>query len=48
MANRGLNLLANDEDRAALADEPEHLGPEVALVVVAFALAGTGVGLTRR
>jgi len=33
------NLLANDDVRAALADEPEKLGPEVPVVVESLTLA---------
>jgi hypothetical protein len=39
------NLLANDDWRAALADEPAELRPEVALVVGASLLSGVGEGL---
>jgi hypothetical protein len=38
-ANRALNLLSKDDCRAALADEVEHGWPEVAVVLVPFALA---------
>jgi len=40
------NLLSKDDWRAALADEPEPLGPEVPLVCGAAALAGDREGLT--
>jgi hypothetical protein len=40
MANRGANLLAKDDDRAALADEPEPLRPQVPGVGGSFLLAG--------
>ncbi len=36
--NRTRNLLAKDDARAALADEPEHVGPEMTLVAGAFPL----------
>jgi hypothetical protein len=39
------HLLANDRDRAALADEPEEVRPEVPFVGMAFALAGRREGL---
>ena len=39
MPNSAFNLLANNALRPALADEPEHLGPEVPFVGVALALA---------
>jgi len=37
--NRACNLLTNDAVRAALADEPEHLRPQVPFVARAFPLA---------
>jgi len=37
--NRACNLLANNPQRAALADEAVEFGPEVAGVLEAFALA---------
>jgi hypothetical protein len=37
-AVRGSNLLAKDDVRAALADEPEELGPQMAFVALAAAL----------
>jgi hypothetical protein len=40
------NLLAKDDVRAALSDEAEPLGPEVALVVESSALACGAEGLT--
>jgi hypothetical protein len=42
---RRADLLANNDCRAALADEPEELGPEVALVCGATLGAGDGEGL---
>jgi hypothetical protein len=45
-AVRARNLLSKDDWRAALSDETEPLGPEVALVVNAFASAGDREGLT--
>lgn len=39
VANRAFNLLAKDALRAALADEPEHVGPEVPLVGLRLPLA---------
>lgn len=47
MPNRAFNLLANDAVRATLADEPEPCGPQVPLVIDAFALAGCRERLTR-
>lgn len=44
-AVRARNLLSKDDRRAALADEVEADGPEVALVVFASALAGGREGL---
>lgn len=44
-ASPARNLLSKDDCRAALADEAEPLGPEVALVVEAEALTGAGEGL---
>ena len=41
------NLLAKENWRAALADEPKEHGPEVSIVGFAFALAGGTEGLTR-
>jgi len=38
--NCALNLLAKADDRAALCDEPEPLGPEVTRVRLAVAFAG--------
>lgn len=43
--NRSFNLLTKDALRATLADEPEHMRPEVSLVGVAFLLARRRVGL---
>ena len=45
-ASPARNLFAKDDWRAALADEAEPLGPEVALVVEAAAGTGAGEGLT--
>jgi hypothetical protein len=39
------NLLSKDDRRAALADETEPVGPEVARVVESTPLAGAGEGL---
>jgi hypothetical protein len=47
VANRVCNLLAKDAVRAALADEAEEMGPEVARIVVAFLLARNRVALAR-
>jgi hypothetical protein len=44
-ASRACNLLAKDDWRAELADEPVHLGPEVSGIGGSFALAGGGEGL---
>ena len=44
-ASPARNLFAKDDWRAALADEAEPLGPEVALVVEAAAGTGAGEGL---
>ena len=44
-ASRARNLLAKDDWRAALSDETEPLGPEVALVGEAEAPAGGAEGL---
>ena len=44
-ASSARNLLAKHDWRAALADEAEPLGPEVALVVEAEAGTGAGEGL---
>jgi hypothetical protein len=41
------NLLANDEARAALADETEELGPEMARIFKPSGLAGCTEGLAR-
>ena len=43
--NRARNLFAKDVLRAALRDKPEEVGPEVALVGIAFLLARGAVGL---
>ncbi len=40
-------MLAEDDGRAALRNEPEHFGPEVALVVGAAPQPGGGEGLAR-
>ena len=45
VAVRRANLLANDRDRATLADEPEKLGPEVPVVFLTLPLAGGTEGL---
>jgi hypothetical protein len=45
VANRGRNLLSEQDRRAALADEPEPLGPEVPGVSLRGALAGDREGL---
>jgi hypothetical protein len=45
--NRVCNLLAKDFCRAALADELEPIGPQVAIVFDAFLLSGRAEGLTR-
>ena len=39
VANSSRHLLSKDRCRSALADEPEHLGPEVSFVFLAFPLA---------
>lgn len=46
MSNRACNLLAKDMLRAALADEIEEHGPQVALVGGAELLSGTAEWLT--
>jgi hypothetical protein len=43
--NRAFNLLAKDAARATLADEPEHVGPEVAVVGLRLLLPGGAEGL---
>jgi hypothetical protein len=40
------NLLAKHDWRATLADETEHVRPEVSLVFFAFSLSGDAEGLT--
>jgi hypothetical protein len=45
MPNRARNLLSKDDWRAALADEPGKLGPDVPLVRLALALARAAEGL---
>lgn len=45
--SRSRNLLAKKELRATLADEPEELGPEVALVGGALSSSSHGKRLTR-
>ena len=45
LADRACNLLAKDQLRAALADEPEERGPEVARVGVTESFAGVAVRL---
>jgi hypothetical protein len=46
LPNRSFNLLAKDNVRAALADEPEEVGPQVAGVRLREALACGAEGLT--
>jgi hypothetical protein len=47
VSNRAFNLLTKNNVRAALADEIEEGGPEVALVVGAFAFTGDRERLAR-
>jgi hypothetical protein len=46
LPNRSFNLLTKHALRARLADEPEHFGPEVSRIVIAFALTRLRVRLT--
>jgi hypothetical protein len=45
VSNRCLNLLAKDDSRAALADEPKPVRPKVPCVVRTFAFSGCAVRL---
>jgi hypothetical protein len=47
-SNRCRHLLSKQDWRLTLADEPEHFGPEMAIVVLAFLLSGTAEALARR